>query len=257
MAKRIWTHETVREEAKKYNTRNEFKNGKGAAHRYARENNIIDDVCSHMISGRGRWTKHSAHKEALKYTTKKEFELGSYGAYQYATRNKLINDICSHMGSVFIYWSNELAHKEALKYTTKNAFVKGSNGAYQYSLREDILDLVCSHMINGSGISDNNMVYVWRIPNTNIYKIGVSSLKLRDYRIKAVANKMGIDYEIVGMYEVDDAFEVEDELHNTYQIVPTTLPKKDGHTEFRILTESDVIEITYYLENVVGKKVVA
>ena len=53
-----------------------------------------------------------------------------------------------------------------------------------------------------------------------------------------------------GMYDIDNATDTEKVIHNKYQIVPTTFPKKDGHTEFRVLTNADVAEIANYLANI-------
>lgn len=43
-----WTEASVREEAKKYNTRKEFNKGNQSAYQAARKLEILDDVCSHM-----------------------------------------------------------------------------------------------------------------------------------------------------------------------------------------------------------------
>jgi hypothetical protein len=43
-----WTHETVREEAKKYETIRDFNTHASGAVEYAKRNNIMEDICSHM-----------------------------------------------------------------------------------------------------------------------------------------------------------------------------------------------------------------
>jgi len=247
-----WTKESCHKEAVKYETRNDFKKACIGAYNYARYNNYIDEVCSHMFSGKvTRWTKATCHTEALKFETRSAFK-DSTPAYYYARNNNLLDEVCSHMTTPTV-WTDATCHAEALKFETRTYFKEGNGGAYNYATRNNITDEVCSHMVDVR-TCDGDMVYLWRVPNTNIYKIGVSSVRLGDTRIKDVAKELDKGCEIIGMYEVSNAFEVEAELHSTYQIEPTTLPKVDGHTEFRILGESDVNEITYYLENVVGKK---
>ncbi len=41
-----WTIDKVREEAKKFNSRSEFKRKSGSAYSYALKNGWLDDVCS-------------------------------------------------------------------------------------------------------------------------------------------------------------------------------------------------------------------
>lgn len=43
-----WTEASVREEAKKYNTRKEFNKGNQSAYQAARKLEILDAVCAHM-----------------------------------------------------------------------------------------------------------------------------------------------------------------------------------------------------------------
>lgn len=47
-----WTIDRVREESLKFNNRKDFKNGSSSAYDKARNNNWLDDVCSHMINFR-------------------------------------------------------------------------------------------------------------------------------------------------------------------------------------------------------------
>lgn len=99
---KIWTLERVKEEALKYNSRNEFKINSPSAYIIANRNKWLNDVCYHMTGGRklnGYWTLERVKEEALKYRTKKEFEKGSISAYNIAHKNGWIEDICSHMVS--------------------------------------------------------------------------------------------------------------------------------------------------------------
>ena len=206
---------------------------------------------------KSRYSTEDAMSEALKYESRTEFHDKARWAYRVLDSRDLLTIACTHMPEHKTNINTvEIVSNKAKLYNTRIDFKRGDASAYRYAVIHKLLVSICSHMEDGEG-TDANMIYLWRIPNTNIYKVGLSSVRLGDERIRRVASTMGVDYEVISMCEVDSAFEVETELHTTYQIVPTTLPKKDGHTEFRILTESDVNEITYYLENVVGKMVVA
>jgi hypothetical protein len=148
----FWTLKKCIEEAKKYNTRSEFKKN-SAAYSAARKNIWLDQVCSHMTSVKksdGYWTKERCHEEALKYQVRTNFSKGST-AYKAAQRNGWIDDICSHMTSIQKpngYWTLDRCHAEALKHLTRSDFANGS-GAYKIAHKNGWLDQICSHMMKG------------------------------------------------------------------------------------------------------------
>jgi predicted GIY-YIG superfamily endonuclease len=96
----IWTINKVRDEALKYNSRNDFRLKSPSAYVSAHRNGWLNDVCSHMNNGRkinGYWTIDRVREEALKYDSRKKFQKGSSSAYQVAYKNKWLDHICSHM----------------------------------------------------------------------------------------------------------------------------------------------------------------
>ena len=97
------------------------------------------------------------------------------------------------------------------------------------------------------GKSANDIIYLWRIKNTNHVKIGVTSSYLGKKRIQDIASKMSVKYEILGMYNIINARETEQKLHEEYTINPN-LPVCNGHTEFRILNTKEIEEIKRRLE---------
>ena len=140
-----WTKELVLEKALKYETRKEFIKKSSGAYDYARKNNILEEVCSHMKKYEDKWNKQKVIEEALKYKSRAEFIKKSSGAYKYAKRHNLLDKAYSHM-RVVIQWNRRLASKEALKYETRREFVRKSHGAYHYARKNNILEEVCSHM---------------------------------------------------------------------------------------------------------------
>jgi len=255
MAKRIrWTYEMVAEIASAYTSVGTFKKEEPKAYDAAIRNKWLDGLnLSRQNKPNGFWTIEKIYEVALTYENKTVFMDNEPTAYSMAAKAEILDEVCSHMPDLRRKWTVGNLTELALGFDSKNDFKQAHRGAYWSADDLGVLDDICSHM--NRKVTKSNVIYLWGIPNTNIYKIGVTSNHLGTARIVQVANRMGVDYEVVGMYEIENAVEIETELHNTYQIVPTTLPKKDGHTEFRILTTSDVNEITYYLENVVGKKV--
>ena len=148
-----WTYERVKEEAKKYNTRNEFQNNCGSAHFVARKNNWLDDVTKHMERKRkpkGYWTYDSIKQEAKKYDTRNKFQIGSNGAYKFAYKNNFLDDITKHMDQKNRkpkgYWTFELVKKNAEKYNTIGEFYKNCKGGYSSAYKNNWLDDVTKHM---------------------------------------------------------------------------------------------------------------
>jgi len=105
----------------------------------------------------------------------------------------------------------------------------------------------CSKCALGVRGTDNNCIYMWRIKDTRICKIGVTSSRLNRKRIDIVSKKLNdiVDYEVIPIIEfkisVDNANDIERILHNKFKIPPIDFPNTDGKTEFRIMSEEDVI----------------
>ena len=90
-----WTFETCKEEALKYNSRNEFKYNSGGAFDKAYDNNWIEDICSHMIEikkTKGYWDYKNCKEESLKYKNRSEFKKLCNGAWDSSKRNDWLED---------------------------------------------------------------------------------------------------------------------------------------------------------------------
>jgi hypothetical protein len=92
---------SVTKEARKYNTRTEFRTQSSGSYYYAKRHKLLDKICNHMVSGflnMGQiWTFESCKKEAKKYQNRTSFKLKKGGAYKSAQINGWLNKICSHM----------------------------------------------------------------------------------------------------------------------------------------------------------------
>ena len=90
--------------------------------------------------------------------------------------------------------------------------------------------------------TDNDAIYIWKICNTDVYKIGITSKRLGKRRIEDVARKHEVDYKILALAEVKDAMRLETVLHKIYTTPQNLITEGDGMTEFRTLTKAEVIE---------------
>jgi hypothetical protein len=95
-----WTYDKCKEEALKYNTKNDFYINSKGAYLSAYRKGWYEEICSHMVSPlkpNGYWTYQTCKEEALKYKTNVEFRKKMSGAYNVAYKNSWLDEICSHM----------------------------------------------------------------------------------------------------------------------------------------------------------------
>ncbi|QNJ55308.1 hypothetical protein vBValMR11Z_382 [Vibrio phage vB_ValM_R11Z] len=95
-----WTLERLKEDALKYQTRNEWHKNSSGAYSAAHYHGLIDECCSHMTTTRkasGYWTLERLKEDALKYKTRREWAKNSSGAYSAAQQRGIIDECCSHM----------------------------------------------------------------------------------------------------------------------------------------------------------------
>lgn len=92
--KRKWTHETCRDEAKKYKTKVEFQRGSSGAFKYAYDKGIIKDFdwFDELKKPNGYWNKARCEEEARKYKSKGEFLKGCSAAHHAAVVNGWLDD---------------------------------------------------------------------------------------------------------------------------------------------------------------------
>lgn len=86
-----WTKETCFDEAKKYNTRNEFRKGNNRAYQVARINGWLDSYTWFKVL-RKKWNYDACFEEAKKYKSRGEFSKENGGAYNVARKNGWLDD---------------------------------------------------------------------------------------------------------------------------------------------------------------------
>ncbi|AUG85217.1 endonuclease [Vibrio phage Thalassa] len=91
-------------------------------------------------------------------------------------------------------------------------------------------------------------VYIWRVPSTNIYKIGVSTKQKVRARIKRVASGQNITEPVVILIKhTPDAKEIESTILCNYEEFRHRL-EGDGGTEFLLLKEDMAKELISLME---------
>ena len=147
-----WTKEKCKEEALKYNCRNDFKNKNIGSYRASIKNKWIDEITTHMLipyEKNKKWTKEKCQDEALKYNHRFNFKKGNGSAYNSAYFNNWLDDICSHMTEIYKpknYWTKENCQKESLKYDYRIDFKLNSSVCYSKAIELKCLGEITSHM---------------------------------------------------------------------------------------------------------------
>lgn len=144
MAKIRWTYEKCLEEAKKYNTKMEFRENSANAynaackHKWIKEFVWLMDICKPQ----NYWTYERCHEEAKKYTCRVDFQRGKRGAYKAALRNGWLEEYTwmQTPPSRNRKWTYETCYEEAKKYTSFTDFMNAATKAVVYAKKNGWLD---------------------------------------------------------------------------------------------------------------------
>ena len=110
-----WTKELVMEEARKYTSSHEFKEGNPKAYSAAQRNDWMKE-CTWFIKPKNakKWNYDTCYEEAKKYSTQSEFRVNSITAYCKARDNGWLDDYT--WLEKHIAWNYDLCMSEARKY---------------------------------------------------------------------------------------------------------------------------------------------
>ncbi|MFC1670113.1 hypothetical protein ACFL20_06935 [Spirochaetota bacterium] len=153
-----WTKDLCKKEAKKYNSRSEFKQKAPSAYKASNREGWLDIVCKHMkykTAKSGSWTKNKCFELAKKFSSRNDLRKSNPYVYGKLLENKWINSACKHMKKDtkdWGYWTKQKCRKEAKKYKNRTEFRKKSNTAYTKCRKNGWLDEFCSHIKNKSAL---------------------------------------------------------------------------------------------------------
>ena len=209
-----WDLVKVQLEASKYPNRRAFQDGSKGAYLHALANGHLDTVCRHMKPLKNTWCYDTCVIAALKYTMKEDFYKGDKGAYDHARRNGFFEDITAHMKVMQHTYTDKELSCIAKQYSYRSAFVTGDYNAYHQALRRKLLPSITSHMLYKDSQTDNDCVYVWELVgerwnDKQLYKIGLTSQRLGDARIKICAASGGFEYRVITLTKVNNALAYE------------------------------------------------
>jgi len=136
----IWIDINIRERAKKYKTRNEFRKKDCTLYNYCRRNNLLDDVCEHMKPVI-RHSYESAKEICNRYNDYTLFEKEYPGIRSFIGKNKYF-DLLKHMKKRKINRSDEEILNELKNYKYKMDVRDNDPGLYSVALKRGLIKIL-------------------------------------------------------------------------------------------------------------------
>lgn len=200
-----------------------------------------------------KWTREDIIESARRFNTKNEWKKGELKVYRACCDRGWLNDseITGHMVAVLESWDKPKLVKSARQFSTRGEWAKGDSKAYQFCWKHGWMDDhdITGHMVAGHTVSDNDAVYFYEFEyaRTTLYKIGLTSVRLGDERIKYVMGKAGCQPSNIFIWQVDNAREIEQKMlaAGTQQ----EFYHGEGSTEMRILTPEQVRQVLRIAQN--------
>jgi hypothetical protein len=193
-----------------------------------------------MPAYRTKWTRDVVEQAAQNYLYKWEFVQENSGAAKAAKEEGYFDDLTAHMLVKQNAWTYESVKAEAEKYEVRDHFARGCPGAMKWAKRHGVYDEICEHM-GWHRRGDFDAVYIWKVKDEDdVYKVGVTSYRLKDKRINWVSNASGYEVEGYILKQFDNACEIETQLLSLGDALHDA--DFNGATEFRRFTADDLVK---------------
>lgn len=230
-----WDKESIRQIAKAFSSRSEFAAKNKPAYEAARLLRMLPELFRLRLK---QWDDQLVRQESTKYTTRTEFAKGSAAAYNAARRLKIIDQLYP---SLLKSWTEDEVRKLAKTCSSKKDLKRVCATAYNAALRLNIIDDLFE---NQPQVAERDCVYLWSVKDEpGLYKVGITSHKMGDYRINQVAKEAKFSPQLVFLVKVGYAHAKVIERKMKQLGTPYKFSKKFyGHSEFRYLSPSEVAE---------------
>lgn len=129
-----YSYDTCYNEAKKYETLNDFITKSKGYYGVAEREGWVEDYV--WLKRTHKWTYEVCYNEAKKYTTTGDFSNGNRGAYEASRRNNWLDSFSWLKNSRGKnYWCHDTCYEAALKCKSKSEFQKQYPSAYTSAIR--------------------------------------------------------------------------------------------------------------------------
>jgi peptidyl-tRNA hydrolase len=231
--RRKWDKASLKKVADLYSSRSEFAYSNKPAYEAARLLGLLDEWFGYKLN---QWSESAVIEESKKYTSRTEFAKKSGAAYNAARRLGIIDSL---FDSMLKTWDRQNIEKVAVNCENKKQLKRKCASAYNAALRLGIIDELFE---NQTCINTRDCVYLWAVKDEpGLYKFGITSYEMKDYRIHQVAREAKVDPEIIFIRQVgyEAAKRIELKMKKLGQ--PYKFSKKFyGHSEFRYMSPDEV-----------------
>jgi len=248
--------EVVLAEGRRFSSRKEFKHGNVSAYQAALRRDLLDQLYPSKRADfakradHAKWSDERVLEEGRKYASRADFARGNGGVYQAARRRNLLDQLYLSKNDLRNDWGdNDLLLAEGRKYDSRADFARGNASAYQIAWRRNLLHLI--DFPENNAPTDNDTIYLWRAVgqfhnDVPVFKIGVTSQRLGDVRIKQVARDAGFTAALVAAVPTWlPASYAEEHLHG-FGVDPQWRGF-DGATEFRALNAVELDQVLHLM----------
>ncbi|WP_211307535.1 hypothetical protein [Polynucleobacter rarus] len=146
---KYWTKELVLAEARKYQTRSQWKANALGSYKAAIREKWLEEAASHMKVVKINWTLSSLKANAAQYSSRSEWKEDYPGAYKAAMTRNLLDEVCSHMTQGKKpngYWTKEKVLESARKFPSIAAWNAEEVTAYNIAKKNGWIIEATAHM---------------------------------------------------------------------------------------------------------------
>lgn len=235
---RKWTLEKLVEEASKYGCMKDFRKGSEGAYKAYISQGKPNEVLRMFPDTRSYWTLESAKEEALKYNTRWDFQCSSAGAYRFLWKLGELDDVFGEYTTQT--WDNKSVELCAKLCSSRTEFKYNFPGAHKYAYQNGMLVDLFGETYN-TPECDYDVIYVWKpIGIPDVYKIGVTSERLGDRRVKYVCRKSGLKCDWCKFIYTNAAKKLEQDILSSFAPYQFENPFS-GSTEFRYIPDIEKV----------------
>lgn len=231
----IWTIKKALAESEKFKTRKDFRILSNSAYQYLMRKNSTHLMSFDTEIKRHRLSDFDVICAIKSCKSRDDMRKRFPGEYSAAFKRAHINVLfIGHFGrgKTSKYWDREKVISTAKNYLTRSEFYRENTGAYAYAAKNGMLDQACAHMETLA--SDYDSIYMWCANEIDIYKIGVTSQRLGEWRIDNVAKKSGFNPSGIIIAKSKNALEAEKILMKIG--LSAGFSGFDGSSEFRVFS---------------------
>lgn len=220
--KNYWTKEKLISDAKKYETRAEWRSSSPSAYVTAKSKKLLDECCKHMQNIRkpgGYWTKNNVVKSAKKYQTIVSWSMAESAAYDASKRNGWYKEATKHMVKTYSHgeytiYTFLLSHD--IRYVHQKKF---KNLKHKKCLPFDFYLPDYNLLIEYQGRQH------YEVSKSSIFQKDLADLKFRDTLKRNYALDSGFNYLEISAQKVSEIEKII--LHKLKEISLPSVKNKD------------------------------